>query len=147
MSSAYYREEFKLQSTVLLRCVPLSHHHKVKTSQVEGSWIKDELWCPLGGQGFCTWSLGEEVGYSSVHRSHISGQTLVSSQGHGIVHVEEIKVCLFFFCFALFSMTLLVRVRAKEPVNFGCGKTKRRQESYSCCGKSHRLVLAWRGNK
>lgn len=58
------------------------------------------------------------------YESHISGQTLVSSQGHGTGHVEEIKVLLFLFCFASFSMTLQVRVRAKEQVNFGCGKTK-----------------------
>lgn len=55
-------------------------------------------------------------------RSHISGQTLVSSQGRGVVHVEEIKVLLFLFCFALFFMALGVRMRPREQVNFRCGK-------------------------
>lgn len=55
-----------------------------------------------------------------VRRSHISGQTLLSSQGY----VEEIKVLLLLCCFALFSMTLQVGVRPKEQVNFGYGKNK-----------------------
>lgn len=57
-------------------------------------------------------------------RSHISGQILVSSQGHGTAHVGEIKVLLLLFSFALFSVTLQVRVRPNEQVNFGNGKIK-----------------------
>lgn len=66
-------------------------------------------------------------------RSHISGQIFVSSQGQEAVHVEEIKVLSFLFCFALFSMALGVRMRPEEQVNFRCGnKAEPRKPAVPC---------------
>lgn len=58
--------------------------------------------------------------------------------------MEEIKVLLFLFCFALFSMALGVRMRPREQVNFRCGKAKWSQESQSCRAEWYRRVLACR---
>lgn len=50
--------------------------------------------------------------------------------------MEEIKVLLFLFCFALFSVALGVRMRPREQVNFRCGKQ---------CGAKKASHALWKG--
>lgn len=139
ISYACSSEELEIQTTFLLSWAPFSYCHKVKHQKWKNPELRtnSNIFLAIRASGHDVWASGQVAVHiiaKNGHRSHISGQTLVSSQGYGTAHVEKIKALLLLFCFALFSMTLQVRVRPKEQVNFGCDKVKCNQGIQSCCG-------------